>query len=143
ERTIQFWVKDTAPTENLTWLFSDVDETSAHGLAIRFTNMSGASSGLQIEAAVVSTTTPVAYASQGIAIPDPALLPWHFVRVVHASGTVTLCLDGTQVKSAPLSGPTPSNRPPVFGQSSSDFTTDLSANLDDVRVFSGTLPCNQ
>jgi len=143
ERTIQFWVKNAAPTEQVAWLFSDIDETSAHGLAIRFTNMSGASSGLQLEAAVVSATNPVAYAGQGIAIPNPDLLPWHFVRAVHASGTVTLCLDGTQIKSAPLSGPTPSNHPPVFGQNSSDLTTNLSANLDDVRIFSGALPCNE
>ncbi len=143
ERTIQFWVKNDAPTQQLAWVFSDVDETSAHGLAIRFTNMSGASSGFQLEAAVVNATNPVAYVSQGIAIPNLNPLPWNFVRVVHAGGNVTLCLNGTLVKSAPLPGPIPSDHLPVFGQNGSDTSTDLSGDLDDVRVFSGTLPCNE
>jgi len=140
DRTVQFWVQNLAPTALTAWAFSDVDETSAHGLGIRFTNPSGSSSSIKLEAAVVNTTNPVTYVSQGIAISSP--LSWHFVRVVHAGGTVTFCLDGTQITSGPLPTPAAPGRVPALGRNNLSTVDDFSGNLDDVRIFSGTLPCN-
>ena len=140
DRTVQFWVQNEAPTALTAWAFSDVDETTAHGLGIRFTNPSGSNSSIKLEAAVVTATNPVTYVSQGIDISSP--LSWHFVRVVHAGGMVTFCLDGTQVTSAPLPTPAAPGRVPALGRNNLSSADDFSGNVDDVRIFSGTLPCN-
>jgi len=140
DRTVQFWVQNLAPTGQTSWVFSDIDETTARGLGIRFTNPSGSNSSFNLEAAVVTATAPVAYASQGIAI--SSAIAWHFVRVVHAGGMVTICLDGTQMKSAPLPTPTAPGRTPALARNNLTAVDDFNGNVDDVRIFSGTLPCN-
>lgn len=141
DTTLQFWVKDENPTTPKAWVFSNLDKTNTGGLGIQFTNTSGTASGLQLEAAIVSTTTPLMYTSQRIGFPTPQ--DWHFVRVVHTGGTVTFCLDGTRVMSLPLSGPAASGTVPTFGRNDIADTTDqLTGELDDVRVFSDALPCD-
>ena len=139
DRTVQFWVQNSAPTSPTAWVFSDVDETTARGLGIRFTNPSGSSSSFNLEAAIVTATAPVTYAAQGIAI--PSAIAWHFVRVVHAGGMVTICLDGTQIKSAPLATPAAPGRNPALARNNLTAVDDFNGNVDDVRIFSGTLPC--
>ncbi len=141
DRTIQFWVHDQAPTAPRAWIFSDVDETTARGLGIRFTNPSGSSSSIKLEAAVVTATNPVMYTAQGIDVTAP--LSWHFVRVVHAGSMVTFCLDGTRIASAPLLTPSAPGRVPAFSRNNLTAVDDFSGNLDDVRIFSGALPCNE
>jgi hypothetical protein len=134
DRTVQFWVQEgTVATR--AWVFSDIDETTGHGLGVAFTNMSGS----KLEAAVVTSTSPLTYTSQPIDIPTPQA--WHFVRVAHAGGAITLCLDGARVASGPLPGPTAPTRAPTLGRSTSS-TDDLNGQVDDVRVFSGALPCD-
>jgi len=140
DRTVQFWVRNLAPTALKAWAFSDVDETTGHGLGIRFANPSMSNSSIKLEAAVVNATSPVTYAFQGIDISSP--LSWHFVRIIHAGGMVTFCLDGTQITRAPLPTPAAPGRVPALGRNNLSSVDDFSGDLDDVRIFSGTLPCN-
>jgi concanavalin A-like lectin/glucanase superfamily protein len=140
DRTVQFWVQNQAPTALSAWAFSDVDETTGRGLGIRFANPSMSNASIKLEAAVVNATSPVTYAFQGIDISSP--LSWHFVRIIHAGGMVTFCLDGTQIKRAPLPTPAAPGRVPALGRNNLSSADDLSAEIDDVRIFSGTLPCN-
>lgn len=133
DRTVQLWVLDDAPTAPLAWVFSDVDEASGAGLGIRFAYTDR----LRVEAAVVSSTSPVQYASQGVEIPPTG---WHFVRVVHAGGTVTLCVDGARSVRGALPGPNASTSAPRFGRNTIAFD-DFRGSIDDVRVIAGALPC--
>lgn len=135
--TIQFWVQNETPSGSKGWVFSDINEANARGLGIRFNNTSG----LKLEASVVSATNPVTYTSQRIDVANP--LAWHFVRVVHAGGMVTFCLDGARVMSFPLPDPAAPDRVPYFGRNAPSDTDYFGGSLDDVRVFSDALPCNQ
>jgi len=142
DTTVQFWVQNYAPSATKAWVFSNIDEVNARGLGIQFKNTSGTPSGLQLEASVVSTTSPVAYTGQSIAFDNPQ--NWRFVRVVHTGDMVTFCLDGTRVMSFPLPGPAASARVPTFGRNGvADGADQFSGALDDVRVFSDALPCNE
>ena len=142
DATIQFWIQDEAPSATGAWVFSDLDKVNARGLGIQFKNTSGSPSGLQLEASVVSATNPLMYASQSIDFANPQ--DWRFVRVVHTGGMVTFCLDGARVMSFPLAGPAAPGSVPTFGRNGgADVTDQLSGNLDDVRVFSDALPCNE
>jgi hypothetical protein len=132
-RTVQLWVRDDAPAAPAAWVFSDVDEATASGLGIRFTQ-TGA---LRIEAAVVSSAAPVTYASVGLAVTSGV---WHFVRVVHAGGQVALCVDGLSSTTGALAGPTAPRRPPEFGRNGAS-PDDFNGVLADLRVFIGELPC--
>jgi hypothetical protein len=140
--TVQFWVQNEAPTDTKAWVFSDLNKVNAGGLGIQFTNTPRTLSGLRLEAAVVSTTSPVMYTSQSIGVANPQ--DWHFVRVVHTGGMVTFCLDGARVMSFPLAGPTAPGSIATLGRNGITDTVDqFSGSLDDVRVFSDALPCNE
>jgi 3D (Asp-Asp-Asp) domain-containing protein len=142
DTTIQFWVQNETPSTSKTWVFSDIDEVNARGLGIGFKNTSGNPSDLKLEASVVSATSPVTYTGQSIAFANPQ--NWRFVRVVHTGGVVTFCLDGARVMSFPLPGPAASGRVPYFGKNGASGVTDyFGGSLDDVRVFSDALPCNE
>jgi hypothetical protein len=137
DSTIQFWVQSQMPFAQTEWLFSDIDPSNAHGLGIRL-DMSAQ----KLVASIVSSTTPVTYTDQSINYPNPG--KWHFVRVVHAAGMVTLCLDGTRMLSAPLAGPATPGRAPTLGRNGpADSVDEFFGTLDDVRVFSDVLPCNE
>lgn len=139
DTTVQFWVQNEATSITKAWVYSDLDDANAGGLGLQFTP---GPSGLQLEATVISSTPPVIYTGQHIDFPTPQA--WHFVRVVHTAGVVTFCLDGTRVTSFPLPGPAASARVPTFGRNGvADTGNELFGDLDDVRVFSDALPCNE
>lgn len=77
--------------------------------------------------------------------PYPADGAWHFVRAVHTTGSVKLCLDGRQLTSIPVAtGKLASTYHPYIAKNvvwtpSGAF---FDGGIDDVRVFSTALPCN-
>jgi hypothetical protein len=137
--TYQLWVQHDAnvPAVPYTWLFTDADEDLGGGIGIRVRYMPTP----RIEASVVATTAPLAYADQFA--PFPALTDYHFVRVIHGGDKVTICIDGTKVVTdQPLTGPTSSAIPPRLGRNANDPSTYFFGGIDDVRVFAGALPCD-
>jgi hypothetical protein len=136
--TVQFWVRLEATTYLKSVAFSDIDEGNGGGLAIQFDGASG----LQLEAAVVTSTNPVAYTSRRVGFPSPT--SWHFVRVVHADDVVTFCIDGTRVASMPLPASGGPGSIPYLGKNATWAPpNEFIGSLDDVRVFSTALPCNE
>jgi hypothetical protein len=75
----------------------------------------------------------------------PAGTDWHFVRVVQTGGNLHLCLDGQRQVSVPVpDGQLKTTFPPYLGKNvvwnpAGEF---FDGNIDDVRVFTGALPCN-
>jgi hypothetical protein len=139
--TVQFWALQenfTGPTPQFAWLFSDIDEMNGGGLGIR---LRYDTSPYQIEASVLLSTGPATYAFMGTTF-GPGNT-WRFVRVIHDSGTLTLCMDGIQAATFPFPGPRVSNQPPYLGRNVIwDTANYLYGSFDDVRVFSGALPCD-
>jgi hypothetical protein len=136
--TIQFWVRMETMMFVKATVFSDIDENSARGLLIQV----DATSGFQLEAAVVTATDPVTYASQRIAFANPTT--WHFVRVVRADGLITFCLDGARVTSLPLPGSTAPGLAPTLGRNGPwNPRNEMVGSIDDIRVFSTALPCDE
>lgn len=137
DTTIQFWIQNEPSNAGLAAVFSNVDEATFSGIAVEFDDTRG----LELEAAVVGQTNPVAYTTQHITFPSPG--KWHFVRIVHAGGTVTFCVDGARVTSLPLRNPAASPLAPTLGRNGPwSPSNDLIGAFDDLRVFSGTLPCD-
>jgi concanavalin A-like lectin/glucanase superfamily protein len=139
DRTVQFWViQDTPiPMVSAAWLYSDIDQASGGGLGIRLRY----GTPNRLEAAIYSTQNPPGNVFQGVDYGNADV--WYFVRVIHASGTVTICLDGKKVMSLPLAGPLVTGQVPSLGRNGIwETSSDLLGGLDEVRVFSTALPCN-
>lgn len=135
DSTIQFWIRPEGPQVFKAAVFSDIDESTARGLAVQLDGSTG------LEAAVVTATSPVAYTRQRIAFAPEAT--WRFVRVVHTAGVVTFCVDGAHIASLPLPSPGGAGSLPHLGRNGPwNPTNELLASLDDVRVFSTALPCD-
>ena len=137
--TYQLWVKHAnVPASQYAWLFTDADEALGGGLGIRVRYAPT----VRIEASVVATPKPSLTYDDQFA-PFPTLTDYHFVRVIHGSDKVTICVDGTKVVTdQPLSGPSASAIPPRLGRNALDISVHFCGALDDVRVFSGALPCD-
>jgi len=137
--TVQFWaIQDTpVPTVGTAWLFSDFDENTGGGLGIQLRFPAP----LRIEASALTAVGPPNYTFKGVNFGNPNT--WYFVRVIHAGGMVTICLDGKQVLNTSLVGPMASGYPPSLARNAPwETVSNLLGGLDDVRVFSGVLPCN-
>jgi hypothetical protein len=136
EITVQLWALNTRLSDTRSWLFSDADEDVGGGLALELTNLS-----TKLEVSTVIKTSPATYASASFNYGAPTA--WHFVRVIHASDTVTVCLDGARVGSAGLPGPIGSTIYPYLGRNATWETSfGLTGTIDDVRVFHSALPCD-
>jgi hypothetical protein len=133
--TLQFWLRLDANFQNPTaWVFSDLDPGNGSGLGIHVIY----DTPVKLAAAILDPGLDI---TRQVPYPDP--FNYHFVRVIHTSSAITICLDGKQAMSFPSPGPVPSFVNPFFGRNANvDVTNYLLAGLDDVRVFSGTLPCN-
>ena len=142
DRTIQFWVMNEAPAD-LSTVFSDIDEQTGGGVRIGFDGLSGP----KLVAGVVSmTATPPGTASYAIQQVDypPGSNVWHFVRIVLAGGNATFCLDGTRVSTLPLKLSSAAARVPYLGRNNvAPLPSELTGDVDDLRIFSGALPCNE
>lgn len=140
DTTIQFWVRhDMFVPLYDAWVFSDLDLDATGGIGVVIYDNNGP----KLE---VTTCTgagnPLTFA--GDMTDYPADNAWHFVRIVHTNGLVNVCLDGTKRFSfAAPAGSLASTYRPHMGRNvvwtpSGAFTD---AAMDDVRVFTGALPC--
>ncbi|HSI81955.1 MAG TPA: LamG domain-containing protein [Solirubrobacterales bacterium] len=140
DMTVQFWISDGMPSAPplFGWMFSNLDLTTGGGLGIRLCYGSPPKLEVSISGADLCDGPSIDYP-----VSPPPSYEWHFVRVVHRSGSVTICLDGVARMTAPLLGPTESAQPPHLGRNGSgDTLMTFSGPIDDLRVFSEALPCD-
>ncbi|HWO25786.1 MAG TPA: LamG domain-containing protein [Kofleriaceae bacterium] len=135
--TFQLWIRDDDASEPQMWQFSDADEDTNGGIAIRIL---GNMPSTQLEVGVpVGAGLP--YATQTVPYTNPA--SWHLLRVVHDSGMVSICIDGKRAGGGPLPGPATTGVLPHLGRHSLNTSVDyFRGAIDDVRVFSTALPCD-
>ncbi|MGE3544260.1 MAG: LamG domain-containing protein, partial [Kofleriaceae bacterium] len=135
--TIQFWMKfDGLVPSYDAYPFSDIDlDNGGGGLAIAIYETTG----LQIQI----HSQPDSGFIQASA-PYPSDNAWHFIRVTHANGIASLCLDGSHVAQLTVAADVlQSARAPFLGANQvwSPQGGYFDGQLDDFRVFSGALPC--
>lgn len=140
--TVQLWsLQNNQDTVDSVWPFSDLDLNVGGGLGL----------------AVVPGAPPILDATSSID-PDPKVNSyfdvnsafdaqgvWKFIRVVHAGGTLNVCIDGKRTTTAAVPvGQLKTTLPPYIGKNViwNPQTPELDGVVDDVRVFSGALPCN-
>jgi Concanavalin A-like lectin/glucanases superfamily len=141
ELTVQLWIRQrtVVDTFSTAWAFSDLDLNTTGGLGI------GIVPGTPRLIATTCTDAgnPLKFADAVTAW--PAGTDWHFVRVVQTGGNLNLCLDGQRKASVPVpDGQLKTTFPPYLGKNvvwtpAGQF---FDGNIDDVRVFTGALPCN-
>jgi hypothetical protein len=142
DTTTQLWVRHDAFVSSYNALaFSDLDLDSTGGVGIYILNQ--APPRLYVETCTFATQTELMFAKADGPFPDDHA--WHFVRVVHTSGMVQICLDGVRIASYPLpAGKMQSTYKPYVGKNviwtpSGAF---FDGAVDDVRVLAGALPCD-
>jgi len=136
--TVQFWILPNAPPDPLGWLYSDLDQDSGGGFAVRFHNDVNPT---KLEAVVMSTAVPPTPVIQGTDYTVTST--WHFFRVTHAGDTVKICVDGTRLATLSLPGPNPTAQPPNLAKNGIyDDINFYSGAIDEVRVFADVLPCD-
>jgi concanavalin A-like lectin/glucanase superfamily protein len=87
-------------------------------------------------------TDPVTNPDTMLSAPFPRDGAWHFVRAVHRAAELDVCIDGVHVVSLPVQATTMSNNPPVLGKPVVDDEGAVYVGgFDDVRAFTGALPC--
>lgn len=131
--TLQLWVQAESSGAGVGWELSNIDADLGHGIGLRL------DSGGKLVAAVVKSMSPVMYAEQSVDIAAPS--SWHFVRVVHASDAVSICVDGKKLGGGALAGPLTSSAPVNIGRNVGDASSYFGGSIDDVRVFLEALPC--
>lgn len=138
--TVQLWIRQRSviDTFETAWAFSDLDLDQTGGLGI----------GIATDPAMLVATTctdagdPLNFADA--TTPWPAGGDWHFVRVVQTGGNLNLCVDGQRKASVPVSdGQLKTTFPPYLGKNVKWLPVGefFDGNIDDVRVFTGALPC--
>ena len=140
DTTLQFWVRhDMFVPLYDAWIFSDLDLDNTGGLGVVIFDNSGP----KME---VTTCTgagnPLTFA--GDMTPFPADNAWHFVRVVQKAGLVNVCLDGEKKFSfAAAAGSMESKFRPHMGRNVvwTPAFASTDAAMDDLRIFTGALPC--
>jgi hypothetical protein len=134
--TLQFWIQQSRaiPIEGV-WAFSDLDPDVFTGIGIALfpsgpvppaIEVTGHSNGALVRASA----------------PFPDVLRWQFVRVVHSTTGIAVCVNGVRVASA--DGPSALGETfntPVLGSEQFASIARFDGQLDDVRAISGTLPC--
>ena len=140
--TVQMWVTLEAQNDGVYTAYSDINESIGTGLRIQL-RRAGNGASFQLEAASVAATAPglpPVYAVRSAPYPDD---DWHFIRVVHGNGIVSLCIDGVrQARDQLLGGGTPAGLPAIGGNHSANFPDPFLGTVDDVRVFTAALPCD-
>lgn len=131
--TLQLWVQAESSSVGVGWELSNIDVDLGRGIGLRL------DTGGKLVASVVKSTSPLMYAEQSVNIVSPS--SWHFVRVVHASDAVSICVDGKKLGGGALTGPLPSSAPVNIGRNVGDAGSYFGGSIDDVRVFLEALPC--
>ncbi|MBA3452158.1 MAG: LamG domain-containing protein, partial [Deltaproteobacteria bacterium] len=141
DTTTQMWVRHDAFVDgNGAWVFSDEDLDAGGGLAIGIYNNGGVRT---LEAVTCTNPGPLMFART--LAPWPASGGWHFVRVSHTNGIVSLCLDGQRVGSFPApAGSLRTTYAPRYGRNSFGLPSGawFDGGLDDIRLFNTALPCD-
>lgn len=138
--TVQLWVQlRTLNLSNPAWLFADKDEDLCGGIGL-YVSPGVGDTRLVLEGCVDPTITLLGTTSA----PYPLDSLWHFLRVVYTSNRFSLCMDGKFLTSLAI--------PPGMGMTSNSVNLGLEptgatgayldGTVDDVRAFTGALPCN-
>ena len=141
DTTTQLWVRhDQFVPSYAGFTITDEDLDQGGGLGIGLFETSGGTPDIEIATCTDPNVLTFAFADA----PWPNDHLWHFVRVVHTAGQVRLCVDGVRVASfAAPAGQLKSTFHPYIGRNvvwtpSGAF---FDGGIDDVRVFTGALPC--
>lgn len=137
--TVQLWAQPTTLGGLDAFLFADFDIDSCGGVELSV----GAGGGLGPHITLHGCTDPKTKADNTITAAFPPDSAWHFVRVVHNAAEFDLCIDGLYVANLPVQpGAMLSTNPPDLGKPVVDDQGALYVGgFDDVRVFTGALPC--
>ena len=138
--TVQLWIRQRSVVDTFSaaWAFSDLDLDATGGLGIGITP----DPPMLIATTCTDAGNPLNFADAKTAWPAEG--DWHFVRVVQTGGNLNLCLDGQRKASVPVpDGQLKTMFPPYLGKNvvwtpAGEF---FDGNIDDVRVFTGALPC--
>jgi len=139
--TVQMWVQSDAVNSIQSygnWVFSDYDLDFGGGLGFVIYDPG------TISAEIGTCTDPntLEFVTGMAAYPNDHA--WHFVRIAHTGGTVSMCLDGRKLTSfAAAAGSLQSMYAPKIGRNGkwTPVVAEMDGKVDDVRVFDVALPC--
>lgn len=138
--TVQLWMMQrNQDTISASWIFSDIDLNAGGGLGMA--TQLGTVPDLDVTTSL--DPMPKTYIDTHATIGGQNV--WQFLRVVHAGGTLKICLDGKLVASSAVpAGQLKTTLPPYLGKNVvwSPAGAFYDGGIDDVRVFTGALPCN-
>jgi len=143
DTTTQMWVKIDVmpPSTNGAWVFSDQDLDVGGGLGVVIYEPTAPM--LQFGTCTTpSPPGPLAFAE--VATSYPMETAWHFIRIVQQGMVVSACIDGTKRAMYDLPvGKMTSTYAPRLGRNVvwTPAGAFVDGHIDDVRVFSGALPC--
>jgi hypothetical protein len=139
--TVQFWTQPMMLGSTEAYLFSDFDPDTCGGVELSVGAPGGTA---HINLAGCIDPDPMKTA-QGMIAPTPSFPMdggWHFIRAVRNAAGFDLCIDGGYVASLPvLPGTIESHNQPDLGKQYSASSAFFAGGFDDVRVFTGALPC--
>jgi hypothetical protein len=141
--TVQFWALASMPPSlgRDSIMFSDMDPDFGTGIEIYLAQASTMTLEVQTCAAPPIGSNPVVFAIARTMY--QTLGDWHFIRAVRTSGQVRLCVDGAPAASV---NAVPCTDPSMYGLQlgghESTHSASFGGQLDDVRVFTGALPCD-
>jgi hypothetical protein len=142
DSTTQMWVRHDAFDPGYSaFPFSDVDIDRPGGIQVYI--YEPAAGGKSFGAGTFTAPFPnQVSAFEEVTYPDDT--NWHFLRIVHTGGEVSLCVDGTKLGSFQVAaGGLATNVKPHLGINPglSPSGAFFDGRLDDVRAFSVALPC--
>jgi hypothetical protein len=141
--TVQLWAQPTMLAQLTTdsFLFADFDVDACGGIELSVRAVGSLDAHITLRGCVDLVTTPDTTITP--APPFPLDSAWHFVRVVRNAAGFDLCIDGAYVASLPVKpGAIASNNPPTLGKPVVfDAGASYVGGFDDVRAFTGALPC--
>ena len=138
--TVQLWAIIQPSASNAAVLFSDLDPDLGSGTEISIGQMG--TSMLEVQTCAAPPTTGGANI---LAVLAPYRTPaeWHFIRAVRSGGHVRVCVDGVPAAGVDaLACTARSPYPLLLGAKSTAVPVAFSGQIDDVRVFTGALPCD-
>ncbi|HEX3481233.1 MAG TPA: LamG-like jellyroll fold domain-containing protein [Kofleriaceae bacterium] len=139
--TVQLWAQPTMLGQLGTdsFLFSDFDIDTCGGIELSVR----AAGGMNPRITLHGCADPVKMTDTTITPAFPLDSAWHFIRVVRNAAEFDLCIDGLYVANLPVQpGAIASNNPPALGKPVAfDEGAEYIGGFDDVRVFTGALPC--
>jgi hypothetical protein len=143
DTTVQLWAQPTMLDQvgNNSYLFDDFDIDACGGVELSVRAAGGQNPHITLR----GCTDPVTTATDMITPAFPLDSAWHFVRVVRNAAGFDLCIDGAYVASLPVHpGAIASHNQPVLGKPiPNDEGASYIGGFDDVRVFTGALPCHE